>query len=248
MAKDTVNETATPRMIQKPIGLLWPLLAPYKRHLAGGIGALVLASGMMLAMGWGLKNIVDHGFADTTGDFLDRALLLLLAVILIMAGAPYTRVRLINQVAERITTDLRQRIYAHLLSLDPAYFEQEKTGDQVSRINADTTVLQLVVTSNLPSAFRHFLMLIGGVAMLCVVSPDMTGIVMLAVPLVVAPMIYFGRRVRSKSRHTQSRVGDIGAYTQETLLGMQTIHSLGYAGEAGRRFNELADHIYATAR
>lgn len=247
MTKETATETATPRSIQKPLGLLWPLLTPYKRQLAGGIGALVLASGMMLAMGWGLKNIVDHGFADTSGAFLNRALLVLLVVILLMAGATYTRVRLINQVAERVTTDLRQRIYAHLLSLDPAYFEREKTGDQVSRINADTTVLQLVVTSNLPSAFRHFLMLIGGVAMLCVVSPAMTGIVMLAVPMVVAPMIYFGRRVRSKSRDTQSRVGDIGAFTQETLLGIQTIQSFGYEGEAGRRFNVLAQDTYDTA-
>lgn len=248
MAKDSKSDTAAPRMIQKPLGLLWPLLAPYRRQLAGGIGALVLASGMMLAMGWGLKNIVDHGFADTTGDFLDRALLVLLFVILLMAAATYTRVRLINQVAERVTTDLRQQIYRHLLLLDPAYFEQEKTGDQVSRINADTTVLQLVVTSNLPSAFRHILMLTGGVAMLCVVSPAMTGIVMLAVPLVVVPIIYFGRRVRSKSRDTQSRVGDIGAYTQETLLGMQTIQSFGYEDEAARRFNLLADETYQTAR
>jgi len=247
MAQDGTTDTAPRRMIQKPIGLLWPLLVPYKRQLAGGIGALMLASGMMLAMGWGLKNIVDHGFADRTGDFLDRALLVLLAVILLMAAATYTRVRLINQVAERITTDLRQRIYAHLLSLDPAYFEREKTGDQVSRINADTTVLQLVVTSNLPSAFRHFLMLIGGIAMLCVVSPSMTGIVMLAVPLVVGPMIYFGRRVRAKSRDTQSRVGDIGAYTHETLMGMQTIQSFGYEGEAARRFDALAEDTYNTA-
>ncbi|MDY0008682.1 MAG: ABC transporter transmembrane domain-containing protein [Bdellovibrionales bacterium] len=247
MTKQSDNHTAAPRMIQKPLGLLWPLLSPYKRHLAGGIGALVLASSMMLAMGWGLKNIVDHGFADTTGDFLDRALLVLLGVILLMAAATYTRVRLINQVAERVTTDLRQRVYLHLLSLDPAYFEREKTGDQVSRINADTTVLQLVVTSNLPSAFRHLLMLIGGVTMLCVVSPAMTGIVMVAVPLVVAPMIYFGRRVRAKSRDTQSRVGDIGAYTQETLSGMQTIQSFGYEQTAARHFNALAEDVYTTA-
>ena len=92
MTKQSDNHTAAPRMIQKPLGLLWPLLSPYKRHLAGGIGALVLASSMMLAMGWGLKNIVDHGFADTTGDFLDRALLVLLGVILLMAAATYTQI------------------------------------------------------------------------------------------------------------------------------------------------------------
>lgn len=233
--------------IDKPLQLLWPLLKPYKRYLLGGLVALAASSGMTLAMGWGLKNIVDHGFDDTTGEFLDYALTILLGVILVMAGASYARFRLVNMVAERVTTDLRRQIYRHLLSLDPAFFEQEKTGDHVSRINADTTVLQLVVTSNLPSALRHFLMLAGGIIMLCFVSPSMTGIVMLAVPLVVGPMIYFGRRVRSKSRDTQTRVGDIGAYTQETLQGMQTIQSFGYETTAERRFDALAEDVFNTA-
>lgn len=238
---------ATRGGIDKPLHLLWPLLRPYKRYLTGGLVALAASSGMMLAMGWGLKNIVDHGFDDTTGEFLDYALTFLLVVILVMAGASYARFRMVNMVAERVTTDLRRQIYRHLLSLDPAFFEQEKTGDHVSRINADTTVLQLVVTSNLPSALRHFLMLTGGIVMLCFVSPSMTGIVMLAVPLVVGPMIYFGRRVRSKSRDTQTRIGDIGAYTQETLQGMQTIQSFGYETTAEKRFDTLAEDVFNTA-
>ena len=244
---EAVEAPQAKRSIDKPLHLLWPLLRPYKRSLAGGLVALAASSGMMLAMGWGLKNIVDHGFDDATGEFLDYALSFLLVVILVMAGASYARFRVVNMVAERVTTDLRRQIYRHLLSLDPAFFEQEKTGDHVSRINADTTVLQLVVTSNLPSALRHFLMLAGGIVMLCFVSPSMTGIVMLAVPLVVGPMIYFGRRVRSKSRDTQSRVGDIGAYTQETLQGMQTIQSFGYEPTAEKHFDSLAEDVFNTA-
>ena len=244
---EAVEAPQAKRSIDKPLHLLWPLLRPYKRSLAGGLVALAASSGMMLAMGWGLKNIVDHGFDDATGEFLDYALSFLLVVILVMAGASYARFRVVNMVAERVTTDLRRQIYRHLLSLDPAFFEQEKTGDHVSRINADTTVLQLVVTSNLPSALRHFLMLAGGIVMLCFVSPSMTGIVMLAVPLVVGPMIYFGRRVRSKSRDTQSRVGDIGAYTQETLQGMQTIQSFGYETTAEKHFDSLAEDVFNTA-
>lgn len=249
VVKPSAEDGMPPRAkgIDKPLQLLWPLLKPYKRYLLGGLVALAASSGMTLAMGWGLKNIVDHGFDDKTGEFLDYALSLLLVVILVMAGASYARFRLVNMVAERVTTDLRRQIYRHLLALDPAFFEQEKTGDHVSRINADTTVLQLVVTSNLPSALRHFLMLAGGIIMLCFVSPSMTGIVMLAVPLVVGPMIYFGRRVRSKSRDTQSRVGDIGSYTQETLQGMQTIQSFGYESVAERHFDGLAEDVFNTA-
>lgn len=245
-ATEAEKEAGT-KSIERPLELLWPLLKPYKRYLLGGLAALAVSSGAMLAMGWGLKSIVDQGFADQTGDFLDRALSILLAVILAMAGASYARFRLINMVAERVTTDLRRQIYRHLLALDPAFFEQEKTGDHVSRINADTTVLQLVVTSNLPSALRHSLMLLGGIVMLCFVSPSMTGIVMLAVPLVVGPMIYFGRRVRSKSRDTQTRIGDIGAYTQESLQGMQTIQSFGYEKTAEQKFDALAEDVFNTA-
>jgi ATP-binding cassette subfamily B protein len=241
------NEIGDVGTLQKPLAFLWPLLRPYKQSLTGGILAMLISSLMMLAVGWGLKEIVDHGFSDSTGDFLNHALLLLLVAVVMVAVSSYTRLRLIFSVAERVTADLRCRIYTHLLSLDPAFFEQHKTGDQVSRINADTTVLQLVVTNNLPSAFRHSLMLLGGTVMLCVVSPSMTGVVLLVVPLVIIPMVYFGRRVRAKSRDTQSRIGDISSYTHETLQGIQTVQSFGYEEEAAKRFGGIADQIYQTA-
>jgi ATP-binding cassette subfamily B protein len=235
------------KQARKPLALLWPLLRPHSLKLAGGALAMVVSAAMMLAMGWGLKNIVDRGFSDGTGDFLDHALLVMTGVIFLMAAASFARLRLVYSVAERVTADLRRMIYRHLLTLDPSFHEQHKTGDQVSRINADTAVLQIVVTSNLPSAFRHAMMLLGGLVMLCFVSPSMTGVVMLSVPLIVGPMIYFGRRVRSKSRDSQSRIGDIGAYTQETLSGVQTIQSFGYESAAAGFFDRLADDSYNTA-
>jgi ATP-binding cassette subfamily B protein len=230
-----------------PVRLLWPMLRLHRGALAGAGVALVVASSMTLAIGWGLKTIVDKGFADASGGFLNRALLELLAVIVVMAVASYARYFLVNMVAEKVVADLRLRLYRHLLSLDLPFFDQNKTGDQVSRINADTTVLQLVLTSNLPAACRHGLMLAGGIIMLCVVSPAMTAHLLVAVPLVVGPMMYMARRVRRKSRETQGRVGDIGAYAHETLSGIDTIQSFGYEGEAARRFGLLATDIYKTA-
>lgn len=227
--------------------LLWPMLKPYKWALAGGVVAMGVSAGTMLGVGWGLKNIVDRGLSDGTGGVLNQALLVLLVVILLMAGASFARLNLIYRVAERVTADLRKRVYTHLLSLDPTFFDATKTGDQVARINADTTVLQLVITSNLPASFRHALMLLGGIGMLFFVSPAMTGMALLAVPVVILPAVYFGRRVRAKSRDAQGRIGDITAYGHETVMGMQTIQSFGYEGVAASEFGRLADDAYNTS-
>lgn len=227
--------------------LLWPLLRPYKWVLAGGILAMALSAGTMLGIGWGLKSIVDHGLADGSGAVLNQALLVLLGVIIVMAGASFARLHLVYRVAERVTADLRKKVYTHLLGLDPTFFDSVKSGDQISRINADTTVLQLVITSNLPSTFRHAIMLLGGIIMLFMVSPAMTAMALIAVPVLVFPAIYFGRRVRAKSRDAQSRLGDITAYGHETVMGMQTIQSFGYEPVAANEFARLANDAYDTA-
>ncbi len=229
------------------LGLLMPFLRPYKWPLTGGIAAMVVASSMMLAIGWGLKGIVDQGFNDGSGQVLNQALLGLFVVIVLMSFASYARFELVNRVAERVIADLRKKIYSHLMTLDGVYLDSLKTGDQVAKINADTTVLQLVITSNLPSAFRHSLMLFGGIIMLLLVSPKMTALALLAVPVVILPAVYFGRRVRAKSRETQTRIGDISAYSHETVQGLQTIQSFGYEATALKSFAQLADETYMAA-
>ncbi|MDD9901507.1 MAG: ABC transporter transmembrane domain-containing protein [Alphaproteobacteria bacterium] len=231
----------------KPVRLLRPYLQPYKARIALAFLALAVAAGTVLAFGWGLKQLVDKGFADQTGAYLNQALLALLAVILVLAASSYTRFYNVHWVAERITADLRRRIFEKLLTLDPSWFENSSTGADVSRINADTSVLQLVMAANLPSALRHGLTLIGSVIMLFVVSPVMTGMVMLGVPLIVLPLVYFGRRVRVRSRDTQARVGDISAYGHEVLQGIQTVQSFGYEEPAAEKFGGLADQTFRAA-
>jgi ATP-binding cassette subfamily B protein len=117
----------------------------------------------------------------------------------------------------------------------------------VSRINTDTTVLQMVMTTNLPVAFRHVLTLIGGVVMLFIVSPQMTGMVLAVVPVVVIPVVYFGRRVRKRSRDTQGRIGEIGSFAQETIQGLQTIQSFGYEDYAEKKFSGLVNDTFLSA-
>src|SRR5690606_17982282 len=130
------------------------------------------------------------------------------------------------------------------IEMDAACLDAGKTGDEVSRLNTDTAVLQMVAANNLPMALRHVLTLVGGVAMLFVVSASLTALVMLVVPVVVVPVVYFGRQVRRRARDAQSCVGDIAAYGHETLSGAQTIQSFNYEDHSTARFAALAGRAF----
>src|ERR1035437_10453677 len=241
------TESINKNRIASYVALLCPSLRNYTTQLVAILFAICVSAATVLVFGWGLKNLVDRGFADHSGHYLNQALLVLLGIILLLAATSYVRFYLVYWVAERLIADLRKRIYRHILLLEPAYFETHKTGEQVSRINTDTTVLQMVSTTNLPMAMRHILTMIGGIVMLFVVSPAMTGMVLGVVPVIMVPIIYFGRKVRSRSRETQGRVGDMGAFAHETIQGIQTIQSFDYEDSAAEKFSGLADETFYAA-
>jgi len=227
--------------------MLFPSLRNYTLQLAGIVFAIVISAGTVLVFGWGLRNLVDRGFSDQSGHYLNQALLALLGIILLLAATSYSRFFLVYWLAERLIADLRKRIYRHILNLDPAFFETHKTGEQVSRINTDTTVLQMVLTTNLPMSLRHLITMAGGIVMLFVVSPMMTGMVLCVVPIVIVPIVFFGRKVRARSKDTQGRVGDIASFAHETIQGMQTVQSFGYETQVSERFAGLADDTFFAA-
>ncbi len=227
--------------------VLFPDLKNYLLQMTGALLAILVSAGTVLVFGWGLKVLVDKGFSDHTGHTLNTALAVMLGIIILMAATSYARFSLVYWTAEKLIADLRKRIYSHILKLDPAYFETHKTGEQVSRINTDTTVLKMVATTNLPMGARHVLTIIGGIMMMVVVSPIMTGTVLLAVPVVVAPIIFLGRKVRARSKDTQTRIGDIGSYAHETIQGIQTIQTFCYEDKASATFNEMSDSIFLSA-
>ena len=241
------TKTTRANRLTRYMSLLCPSLKGYTVQLFGIVFSILVSAATVLVFGWGLKNLIDRGFSDHSGRYLNQALLVLLAIILLLAGTSYARFSLVYRVAEKLIADLRKRIYRHILDLDPAFFEMHKTGEQVSRLNTDTTVLQMVATTNLPMAMRHLLTMIGGIVMLFVVSPVMTGMVLGVVPVVMGPIIYFGRKVRARSKDTQGRVGDISAFAHETIQGMQTIQSFGYEEKAAETFSALADETYFAA-
>jgi ATP-binding cassette subfamily B protein len=196
-----------PRVLRR----LLACVAPYRVQAAGAALALVAAASAVLAFGAGLRWLVDHGFSTGTGAPLDQALLAMLAIVVVLAAATAARAYLVAWIGERVAADLRRRVFDHVLGLSPGFFETSRVGDIISRLVADTTIVQTVVGSSVSMALRNALLVAGGTAMMAVASPRLTLVTLAVLPCVVAPIIVFGRRVRALSRASQDRLADTGA-------------------------------------
>jgi len=223
-------------------------LRPYRRQMIYAGIALVVAAAAVLALGQGVKYVVDRGFAAGNPSELDRMLALMLATIVVMAGATYTRFYFVSWLGERVTADLRRAVFDHLLRLPPAFFELTRTGDVISRLTNDTTMLEQVIGSSASMAVRNVLLMIGGIVMLSLTSLKLTALVLGGVPLVVAPIILFGRRVRKLARASQDRVGDVGAYVDEALHEVRTVQAYGHEDLDRLAFGERVEAAFAAAR
>ncbi|WP_451975801.1 ABC transporter transmembrane domain-containing protein [Azospirillum endophyticum] len=235
-----------------PLRRLVPFLLPYKWRILGAMLALTVAAGTVLGLGQGMRVLIDQGFAGGDTSLLDRALLVLLGVIALMAASTYGRFYLVSWIGERVVADIRRAVYDHVLTLSPGFFETTKTGEILSRLTTDTTLLQVVVGSSASIALRNALLFLGGTGMLLITSPKLTGLVALVVPLVVAPIVFFGRRVRKLSRDSQDRIADIGSFVEETLAAIRTVQA--FTHEAidrilfGKRVEEAFDVAISRVR
>ncbi|AJD53010.1 ABC transporter, ATPase and permease components [Thalassospira xiamenensis M-5 = DSM 17429] len=209
--------------------------------------ALVVASGTVLALGSGLRMLVDQGFADGNASLLDQALFVLFAVTLLMAGASYARFFLVSWIGERVVADIRSAVYAHIIRLDPGFFEVTRTGEVLSRLTTDTTLLQVVIGSSVSIALRNILMFVGGLTMLAITSPKLTALVLLVVPLVVVPIIGYGRRVRRLSREAQDRIADVSAFSEESLNALRTVQAYTHEKIESDKFDGFVEGAFKTA-
>ncbi|WP_374340135.1 ABC transporter transmembrane domain-containing protein [Methyloversatilis sp.] len=225
---------------------MWELVQPHRgRLLLAGLG-LVLAAGSALALGQGLRTVIDRGFAAADPLWLDRALAGTLALVLLLAGATWLRFYNVSWLGERVAADLRSRVYAHLLSLPPSFFEAGRTGDVISRLTNDTAQIENTVGSTLSIALRNALLLTGGLVMLALTSGRLTLLVLAGVPLVVAPIVLFGRRVRGLSRERQARIADIGAHIDETVHAIRIVQANGHEEADRRHFDALVELSFGT--
>ena len=244
--RDSIPERPANRDIRQLARILG-FLAPYRRQVAIAMVALVVAAGCVLVLGQGLRRVIDRGFASGDAALLDAALVALLAVIVVMAIATYTRFYFVSWIGERVTADIRRAVFGHLLDLSPGFFEVTRTGEVISRLTNDTSLLEVVIGSSASFALRNTLIMLGSLVMLMVTSPKLTALVLLGVPLVIAPILLYGRRVRSLSRASQARVADVSVYIDEALHEIRTVQSYGHENEDRARFGERVEQAFSTA-
>ncbi len=228
--------------------LLAPFVLRYRWQAVGAVVSLLLAAGLTLALGQGLRHLIDGGFASGSVARLDRTALAMTGVIALLAFATASRFALVTWLGERVGADLRRAVFDRVLSLSPAWFETARVGDVLSRLQADTAVLQALAGSALSQWLRSALLLLGGFAMLVATSPLLAGLIAVVIPLVVVPLVVFSRRERRLSRVAQERVADLGALAEETLGGLRTVQAFNQEPFARARFADATERSVAAAR
>ncbi|WP_243634414.1 ABC transporter transmembrane domain-containing protein [Roseicella frigidaeris] len=226
---------------------LLPYLRPYRGRVALAGLFLVLASALVLGIGQGVRQLVDRGFAAGDAAALDRTTLLLLGVVTGFALTSATRYWLVSWLGERVAGDLRREVFDHVLGLSPAWFETARTGDILSRLVADVTLLQSLIGSAVSLGLRNLMTGFGAFGMLLVISPKLAGVVALVLPLVLGPMVLFGRREKRLSRAAQDRIADLGDQAEEVLAGLRTVQAFTFEPEARARFAGRVERSVAAA-
>ena len=236
-------------MARAPVGVLRRLLRfllPYRLRIAGALAALVVAAGSVLALGQGLKLVIDAGFASGDPGLLDRALAGVVTVAVVMSAATWARFYFMMTTGERVITDIRRAVYGHLLALEPAFFEQVRTGEVISRLTNDVTQLQSVVGFGISMFLRNALMGFGALVMLVLTSGKLAALVVLGVPATLIPILLLGRKVRRLSRANQDRVAEVSAYVDESIHEIRTVQAYGHEDTDREYFGERAEAAYAS--
>lgn len=228
--------------------MLGHYLRPYRWALAGALLALVITSTAVLGMGAGLRYLVDEGLGKGDPLLLDRAFVVMLGVVLLLAIATFFRFALITWVGEQVIADIRRDVFRHVIRLHLGFFETTRTGEILSRMTTDTTVLQHVVGSSISIALRNTLLFCGAATMLVITSPILSLYVAAIVPLVVVPIITLGRKVRRLSRASQDRLADLSARVEESVSGIRAIQALSLEQSENTRFEGDVRHLLSTAK
>lgn len=226
---------------------LWQFVRPYKIRLTIAIVALVMTAGLTLGLGQGVRLMVDEGFAAQSTEGLADALSLFgILVVLVSIGA-YFRFFMISWLGERVVADIRKKLYQHLVSLPPSFFEDNLAGEIQSRVTTDTTLLQTVIGSSFSFALRNALTFIGGITLMFLSNLKLSLIVLIAVPLIVFPMIYFGRKVKKLSRDSQDKIASVGAWAGESLQHIKVVQAFTREDIVTQQFGEAAEGAFDVA-
>jgi len=227
---------------------LLQFVLPYKKVLVAAGIALILTSGVTLSIGQGVRILIDDGFTAGSREGLITAVEFLIALAGLMAVGTFIRFYLVSWLGERVSADIRQAVFDHLLTLHPSYFETNRSGEIMSRLTTDTTLLQSIIGSSFSMALRSFLMLIGALIMLLITSLKMTLMVLLAVPLVLVPVLIYGKRVRNLSRDSQDSIAEVGSYAGEIIRHIKTVQSFTNEAQESQSFHREVETAFVIAR
>ena len=225
----------------------YDFMRPYRPQLVIFLLALVVTSSAMLSLGLGLRYLIDRGLGGHNYDLLNQSLLIVLGIVAVIAGGSYVRFYYISWIGERVVADIRKMVFSHILKLSPGFFETAKTGEILSRLTTDTTLLQTVVGSSFSIFIRNGFSLVGGVVMLLVTNFKLALLVALVVPAVVLPILWYGRRVRRLSRESQDRIADVGSYAEESINAMRTVQAFVHEDLDRLHFDRDAEMAFSTA-
>ncbi|HUQ38209.1 MAG TPA: ABC transporter transmembrane domain-containing protein [Aestuariivirga sp.] len=223
MAENTQQEPG--RKSLKPLARLTPFLTRYKPQIAKALIALAIASGSTLVVPIAVRRIIDHGFTTSNAVLVNQYFSVMIAVVLLLALSSAIRFYYVMWLGEKIVADVRDALFTHLLKLSPGFYETQKTGEVVSRLTADTTQIKSAFSSTASIALRNGVMLVGAIVMMIVTSPKLAGLAGLAIPLIVLPLVTYGRRVRALSRAAQDTLAASAAFAQERLSAITTVQS-----------------------
>src|SRR5690349_6787283 len=240
----------SPSFVSPPKGELTHLLrlgrflVPYRWRIAVALCALVIAASCVLVLGQGLRHVVDSGFGSGDPRLLNEALAGVIAVAVILAAATWTRFYLMMSVGERMIADLRKTVFAHVLTLSPAFFDSARTGEIASRLTNDSEQLRQIIGFGFSMLLRNGLMMLGALALLFATSAKLAALIVLGVPATLIPILLMGRRVRRLSRVNQDRVADVSAHIDESLHEIRTVQAYGHEDRTIGQFNMGVEAAY----
>ena len=240
------SHTPSPKGDIAQLARLGRFLLPYRWRVAIALCALLVAAGSVLAIGQGLRYVIDAGFGTRDPHLLNVALAAVVGVAALLAVATFTRFYLMMSVGERIIADLRRAVFAHVLTLSPEYFDSARTGEIASRLTNDSEQIRQVIGFGLSMFLRNFLMMLGALALLFATSAKLAALIVLGVPAILIPILVVGRRVRRLSRDNQDRVADVSAHIDESLHEVRTVQAYGHEEHTRARFDKAVEAAYAS--
>jgi ATP-binding cassette subfamily B protein len=242
------DERRHQRLSLKPFVTLKPLVFAHKGALWGAVITLVISALAMLSIPLAVRRMIDNGFGANNADLINSYFVTLIGIGLVIALASPARYYFVNWIGERVVADLRTKVFAHLATLGPAYFDRSHSGEMMSRLTADTTQIKAVAGTSLSQAARSFIMLLGALVMMFVTSAKLSVLVFIAIPVIVLPLVGFGRIVRRLSRHAQDTLGDASAYAAENLAAHRTMQAYVSEAAVSSRFGRAVERAFEAAR